>query len=261
MALRPAVHRHEPVLHKVLGVPMKTTANYPNNNQSVVMSNIGGRLEEDVVNFRLYDYVTVNMIVPDNGLAERLKANFETFIMETNFGNRKSKGFGSFVVSENNGTSISIEDIEQEKPRCFIYLGLDASETKSKCVNPELAYKDLFTIINKLWRKLKSNYRDRPGDTVSVLMNQHKRYLGAPPRVPSPIIFKPIIAKYKGEWQVMIAVIYDDELISRACINNAEDAFDGYLRALGNYLDQLDLDDFSRNLRLTYPLTELVLEF
>lgn len=251
----PAQSHGAPVLDDMTGIQKETTQTYPSRNQSVVMSNIGGRLPEDVVNFSLYEYLEVTLTLDDRDLAKALKENFEEFLLMTNFGNRKSKGFGSFVMSENNGKVIN--DLYMPAP-WVIYMTITSDR---KAIIPEKAYRDLFTVINKLWRKLKSHYRGPRSSNRSVLLGQDCRDIGTPPRIPSPIIFKPIVLdRTKDKWEIAIELLYDSEVVSEACIAGTDKVYDGYVNDLNEYLEGVDLVKFAHDLSLNYSLDELIIE-
>lgn len=280
MTQNPAQPRGNPILHDLLGVQMETTSNYPSNTQSVIMSNIGGRLPEEVVNFSLYDYVDVLISVKDPDLAAVLKANFKDFVLSVNFGNRKSKGFGSFIVVDDPD-----EAIDPKGACCFVFMTISTRDGKSirsldppdttlvdidndeldeiddDVVDPGKAYKDIFAIINKLWRMLKSHHRGPRTSNKSVLLGEADPALGNPARVPSPVIFKPIIVKYKGQWDVMIAVFYDFEVMEAACGHNAKSVYDRYMVQLQKKLDNMDIERLADNTGLNYMLDDLSIDF
>lgn len=254
MKQNPAQRKGNPILHPLLGTPMETTSNYPSNTQSVIMSNIGGRLPEEVVNFSLYDYVDVHMAVKDPDLADALKTNFKDFILSVNFGNRKSKGFGSFIVVDDQDEAID------PKGACgFVYMTISTRDGKS--INPGKAYKDIFAIINKLWRMLKSHHRGPRTSNKSVLLGEADPALGNPARVPSPVIFKPIIVKDKGQWDVLIAVFYDFEVMKAACGHGVKSVYDRYMVQLQKKLDNMDIERLADNTGLNYMLDDLSIDF
>lgn len=242
-----------PVTHKLLGSQLQTTSNYPSNKQSVIMSNIGGRLPEEVLNFTLYDSIKVIIHVSQQPLAGIIKSKFEEFILSNNFGNRKSKGFGSFVMSDNNGS-----EIDEHFPAPWIMMTLKSKDGKT--LNTDKAYKDIFMVINKIWRKLKSHCTDPDHKAKeTVLLGQGiRRRLS---RIPSPIIFKPVIlAKEADSWKIAVELIYEKDVISKACEPHTENTYDGYINELQDYLTDLDLDYFAQQVGLFYSLEKLTIE-
>ena len=243
-----------PICHKLLGEQMYTTESYPSSTQSVIMSNIGGRLPEEVFNFSLHDYVYVHLLVKNDDLEKVLQDNFKDFVLSVNFGNRKSKGFGSFMVVGNNDSKVDLDNLELKAARWSISFTL---KNIPHSVSMSDAYKDIFSIINKLWKQLKRHNQDGNNSTKAVLLGKNRRDIREPKRLPSPMTFKPIIRKDRGVWKVLVAVIYEDEIISAACTTDAVVSYDKYMEELQVYLNQINLREFSQSTRLKYSLDEL----
>lgn len=63
----------------------------------MVLANMDGKeREEDLKNFSCYKKVTLIFIAEDQALLDQIDAHIDSFLAVTNFGNRQSKGFGSF---------------------------------------------------------------------------------------------------------------------------------------------------------------------
>lgn len=249
----PAKKRGERITHQLLMTPLETTHAYPCQKQSVIMSNIGGRLPDEVVNFRLYDKVEITIATEDSVLADVVRRRFEEFIISVNFGNRKSKGFGSFAVSEVDGQSVEGYDVSSP---WIITLSLQSKSNYPMSIDS--AYKDLFAIINKLWRSLKSNFRGNRKSNKSVLLGMDSNTLGNVSRIPSPIIFKPIVLeKSSRQWDVAMEVFYDEDVISKACSSGAKAQYDIYINDLKRIICQADMTEFAEKLQLSNSLTKL----
>ena len=231
---------------------LETTESYPHNKQSIIMSNMGGRLPDDVVNFRLYGAVKVTVLTEDSGLAQIIKNRFEEFVMSVNFGNRKSKGFGSFAVSEIDDKQLDGYDVNAP---WILFLKLESSIRNSSLKEYD-AYRDLFILIGAFWRYLKKNYSSAK-QNKSVLLGRHLEAgslnLNLVSRIPSPIIFKPvIIEKNSTSWEVAIQLLYDTDIIAKACKADAITEYD-------KYIETVDLNSIKNTSRrfMTNNLKEL----
>ena len=208
---------------------LETTGPYPHNRQSIIMSNIGGRLPDNVVNFRLYGAVKVIVWTEDSTLAGIIKERFEEFVMSVNFGNRKSKGFGSFAVSKIDNKKVDGYDVNAP---WILFFNLKPRGNKGFLKEDE-AYRDLFVLIGVFWRYLKKTYSGTK-QKKSVLLGRHLKAglpdLNTAPRIPSPIIFKPIIIeKNPACWQMAIQLLYDKDIIAKACVSGTTKEYDRYI--------------------------------
>lgn len=71
-----------------------TTSDFP-----MLLSNMGGKEEQTrLANLVLYDFVIMTIIVNDEKMSRKLRELLPTFFANTNFGQRSSKGYGSFTV-------------------------------------------------------------------------------------------------------------------------------------------------------------------
>ena len=55
-------------------------------------------------------------------------------------------------------------------------------------------------------------------------------------------------------------VIYEDEIISKACTEDAVGSYNKYMEELQVYLNQINLREFSQSRRLKYSLDELLID-
>ena len=81
-----------------IGRPLYKTQNYPDNLNSLIMGNMGGRIREDVLNFVMFGNVSLTLIFNCEWLHTKVKNEIFNFFFVTNFGNRTSKGFGKFFL-------------------------------------------------------------------------------------------------------------------------------------------------------------------
>lgn len=76
-----------------------------------LMSNMGGKENKsDLINFTFHKEVELFITTTDDSLKEMIKNALPVFFARNNFGQRKTKGFGSFTVSSVNGKSIEWEE-------------------------------------------------------------------------------------------------------------------------------------------------------
>lgn len=235
--------------HKLLGLQLQTTPAYPSRDHSLVMSNIGGRLPDEVFNFIFYDNVNITLRVEQKVLLDAINENFAKFISCVNFGNRKSKGFGSFTINDNSN------GVQLYDSRWYLNITL-GGEPETEIKNDQ-AYKDMFTIINKIWRILKSNYKGKsPKDKESVLLGKAKYNRFS--RIPSPITFKPILLENsKTCWKFAIGLIYEQDVITKACKSGSENDYNAYVTKLSNNLAKRLAND--RKVKLFNTLEELTI--
>lgn len=173
-----------------IGRQLYTTNNYPDNNASLIMSNIGGRAKENLFNLSMANSIIVIIQTKNDKLQCKLKESLSLFFARNSFGNRTSKGFGSFEVKSING-------IEEEG-----YLDSDSyilsfTTSLGNQINKEEVYKDVFKIIQHIWKSLKniSGIKGKAGK--NVLLNISPQRTDKADRIPSPICFKPLIDFYK----------------------------------------------------------------
>lgn len=240
--------------HKLLNLPLEKTLPFPSEDHSLVMSNIGGRLHEEVVNFVFYDHVEVKLFVEQVKLSDAIKDNFAKFISSVNFGNRKSKGFGSFIVTKKNGEEVFLDELYDTQ--WIMYVTLEAeSETE---INVDEVYRDIFTIIDKIWRELKKNYKGKRKDIKSVLLGRSNEMNFL--RIPSPITFKPIIVeKTLTACEFAIGFIYEKDVITKGCQSGTETVYNKYINKVKgeNLVKSLTGD---KKIKLYNVLQELTIE-
>lgn len=186
---------------------MYKTEPYPDLSNSLIMSNMGGRAQDEVLNFSFASKVALNISTLHEELVGEVKKYLFAFFSEQNFGNRTSKGFGSFLPTHFNGIEIDPPSILSDYYMTFHLLDV-CSEVN--------AYKDIFRIINTAWKCLKRTPGRDGKDIRSVLCGANPSFSKIQDRIPSPIIFKPIIYKEKGYWDVYIYIFFDEAIITNA---------------------------------------------
>lgn len=176
-----------------IGRNLYTTDSYPDNNSSLIMSNIGGRIKEEVHNFSMASSVQMTLLVSNIVLEKLLSKSLSEFFGKNSFGNRTSKGFGSFEVISINEQKES-SDIYSDS--YILSFTVNLGETIG---NKSQVYQDVFKIIYSLWKKLKNISGVRGKAQNNVLLNIKPQNIKGAERIPSPICFKPLIDFYKEE--------------------------------------------------------------
>lgn len=195
-----------------IGRQLFSTNNYPDNNASLIMSNIGGRAKEDVFNMTLAGSITIDFQVKSYVLRSKIKDRLYSFFSKTSFGNRTSKGFGSFEVKSING-----EEVEGYLDSDSYLLSFQMSLGQE--MNRAAVYKDVFKIIQSLWKSLKKKSGVKGKAERNVLLKISPQRIDGADRIPSPIRFKPLVDFYKvnNYWfcDINIAVFYNNDVIKR----------------------------------------------
>lgn len=117
----------------------------------LILSNMGGKKETELVNFSFAKEITLKFKSNTNDdILSLIEKNIDAFFYLHNFGNRASKGFGSFTVSKINNINKNIT----EK-----YFPIDSTfllEFEQSSLIPNLRYfKVLFGVIDYFWKRLK----------------------------------------------------------------------------------------------------------
>lgn len=226
-----------------IGRQLYTTNNYPENNASLIMSNIGGRIKEDVLNFSIANTVLMTILIEDEKLKELVKENLEPFFGRNCFGNRTSKGFGSFEVASIDGEPGS-GNIDTDSYILSFTMNLGKEMDKGK------AYKDVFKIINKYWKALKDISGVGGGKSEKdVLLKIRPQKVNDADRIPSPIHFKPLVDFCKDDdlyfCDVNIAILFDKDVIKEVTgsentsyyVRKIEDLKDKWGKSLYTFID------------------------
>lgn len=122
-----------------------------------VLANMGGKdTAQELKHFRMYDSVQVEIFSLYEELIQALKEAIPAFFATHNFGNRKSKGFGSFYLDTRDPLYQAPADVLRKAfaPARLIYWSKES----------DLPIADLFWDIDILYRLIKSgfNFPDHP---------------------------------------------------------------------------------------------------
>jgi len=196
-----------------IGRQLFTTNSYPDNNASLIMSNIGGRVKDEVHNFSMASSVQMKIFVNYVGLEQLLIDNLNIFFGRNSFGNRTSKGFGSFEVKSIN------EQEESGEIDTDSYILSFTMNLGDKIDDKNQIYRDVFRVINSLWKSLKNISEVRGKSENNVLLKISPQNIRDAERIPSPIRFKPYIDFYKdgGAFfcDINIAFLFDKDVIKQ----------------------------------------------
>lgn len=214
-----------------IGRPLYKTPNYPDNQNSLIMGNMGGRIQEEVLNFVMFKKVAIILLFRNKELCDKVKASIFAFFIKNNFGNRTSKGFGSFKVFSINGESCT------EQPLVDYLVSFSLNPSDGEEISASNAMKDIFIVINKMWKGLKSYSRVPSGEQKSVFLNVQSQLTNQEERIPSPISFKPILkSQLSNKWEVDIYIFLKHDVISAANADsdNFYDLLDNYMKDNGS---------------------------
>ena len=224
-----------------IGRPLYKTQNYPDNMNSLIMGNMGGRIREDVLNFVMFGNVSLSFIINSERLYEKVKNEIFNFFFETNFGNRTSKGFGSFIAFSINDEKYRIA------PICDWLATFTLTTDEGRRISERTAMKDIFIVINKLWKGLKAYSRVPKGTLKSVFLNIPSNLTNNEDRIPSPVYFKPRI-KFRSEdkWEVIIYMSLNFDVISAASADK-----DAFYSLIDRAIEDVTLINTFKGLRLS----------
>ena len=193
------------------------------------MSNIGGRTESEVFNFSIADKVYITFQFKSEQLRKLIINHLSDFFSRNCFGNRTSKGFGSFDIEQIDGESITTDLLSDSYILSFRMI-IGRLLRDNEIGN---AYKDIFTIIHKLWKSMKTLTGVQGTASNTVLLKVKPQMIKDAERIPSPIRFKPLVDFYRdGDCffcDVHISFFFDNEVIKCASGINQIQYFDSIL--------------------------------
>lgn len=137
----------------------------------LMLSNMGGKdNEKDLMNFSFYEDFTITISCPEAEIYEALSYWIDVFFAKNNFGQRSSKGFGSFSVIEVNGEK---KDFPEEE--------LDSHYMRFKLLesNPLLFQNKIFQTIDFYWKCLKSGINYTQYNSKTKEYKYPNRYIKA----------------------------------------------------------------------------------
>lgn len=116
----------------------------------LLIANMGGKeTQEELKNFVRHQIITVDFFSLHTDLLIKIREVFAKFLFNNNFGNRQSKGFGSFYLHRDDDNYIDpnkfLAEVDQKK---IVYFELSSTDTN----------KDIFEKTDIVHRLLKSGY-------------------------------------------------------------------------------------------------------
>lgn len=152
-----------------------------------LIANMGGKdTEDELMNFSLYNDVSMRIVTSQIRLCQLVDSNIEMFFAQNNFGQRQTKGFGSYSVigkQINGDEMIEIgwsghfkDYFENGTPVLKFSVNADLDSLKKQ--------KMLFDVLDFYWRCLKSgiNYTKRlvpKNGNGDVIIRNKERYIKA----------------------------------------------------------------------------------
>lgn len=245
---------------------------YPDRENSLFMGNMGGRPEDEVLNFIMNDTIDITLCFKSdeiyNGLNVIIKQSICSFFIDTGFGNRSSKGFGSFTVNEIDGVEQSLPSMMPEWNRvgfCLVDVRNVEHSVQRRVDNDvdlKNALHDVFVIISKVWKYLKekSNGNGRGGrDPRRVMLGMDDGLTRNEDRIPSCLSFRPVLREIQNGYKVYLYIVLNRNVMDTTQ-NDLDDfydftktKFDWYSNNVRNATDD-QLAELKRKWKLNYDV-------
>lgn len=206
-----------------------------------------GRTKSDLLNFKMYESTILDILTTAPNLDTLLIEHICNFFAETNFGNRTSKGFGCYTVPSING---EMAPRERGDWSLLFYLKSDGED-----IDASKAYKDIFFVINKLWKALKKFSNAPTNSKLSVLLGQDNSLSDNENRIPSTLIFKPIIInKEEDSWKVKLLAFLNFDIIDAADADqeNFYNLIDNAVNVVKKAHENAHLEDIKNNYQIEF---------
>lgn len=217
------------------------TDDYPDRENSLFMGNMGGRPKDEVLNFIMNDTIDITLCFKSdeiyNGLNVIIKQSICSFFIRTGFGNRSSKGFGSFTVSEIDGEQQQLPRLEKEwkllrfnlvSDNFDIRIRQDDLRRDDNDADLKNALHDVFVIISKVWKFLKkdSNANGLNGrDPRRVMLGMDDGLTSNEVRIPSCLSFRPVLREIQNGYKVYLYIVLNRNVMD-ATQNDPDDFYD-----------------------------------
>lgn len=152
-----------------------TTEQFP-----MILSNMGGKEDEsDLVNLSLYNHVIMKLVIMVDSLESLLRKYLALFFARTNFGQRQTKGFGSFTVYKyNNEKAIEWNAKDYYEEGCpYMAFAFEGQDTHRPLTEKQKQEK-LFAVLDFYWKCLKPGVNYTRGHEDGVYASRYiKSYL------------------------------------------------------------------------------------
>lgn len=146
---------------------------YETDNFPMFLSNMGGKEDKDELkNFSFHKKVSLIFIINNIKLKDEIKKLIADFLMITNFGNRQTKGFGSFYIHPS--------DLLFKEPisRYFFNLEYDVEMSDNKIFNRLFSNIDLFYRALRSGINQKRRLKEPKSDFLERLKNVNRYHQG-----------------------------------------------------------------------------------
>lgn len=135
----------------------------------MLLSNMGGKADpSELANLVLYDYVTMTVITDDDRLLGILRAALPKFFALTNFGQRSTKGFGSFTVFRYNTEKPIRWDASLYYESGCPYMGFNVAQKTH--VTEKAKQAAIMGVIDFYWKCLKAGINYTRSKMVNGVM-------------------------------------------------------------------------------------------
>ena len=101
-------------------------------------------------------------------------------------------------------------------------------------------YKDIFTIVNQIWRYFKRNSRERIVEK-RVFLGVQNRLTGNEERIPSPLMFKPIIKSMNRD-EVTVEMLM---FLQSDVIESAKADIDDFYELIDELLEEFTIEGYN----------------
>ena len=133
----------------------------------MILSNMGGKENKaDLVNLSLYNHVVMTLTIWEDSLEKEMRNDIPAFFANTNFGQRHTKGFGSFTAYKfNDEKPMEWNESNYYKPGCpYMAFALENGNTLTEKQKQE----KIFSVLDFYWKCLKAGVNYTKGEISGV---------------------------------------------------------------------------------------------
>lgn len=201
----------------------------------LLLANMGKRSRQDeLVNFTMYQMNNLQLSTICKSLYEILKTDIPYFFAVSNFGQRSGKGFGSYTVSRIDDVKIfSLGFHPYYIPKKTLYMEFNIETSNSLKLQ-----KCIFGVVEAFWKGLKKYFKNKSKRTDFVRIYLGKIIDGIEiQRIPSPLVFKPIVIENNRLRKIKIFIYPNKGLIDS--FPNKESIICGINNLIDSYIDDI----------------------
>lgn len=199
----------------------------------LLLANMGGRdAVDELMNFSMYGNVVMYLICRNDDLYNELMKQLPYFIVNTNFGQRSNKGFGSFTIEyiedftgvkkKINSRGYNPSYIAEDTLYMDFCLKKNVDDDEEICSLER--QKVIFKVIENYWNRLRNSI-NKDTSINCIMIDSVEAYIKGMKfieqdeenvqRLPAPIIFKPISYIDEDNLNVAIYIMLDSVFIER----------------------------------------------